>query len=54
MNRPQRAIVCAAGIIPTTFSNVALMQCGRPGLAWLLELAFGAGCYLWIFWGGER
>jgi hypothetical protein len=50
MNRRQRAIACAVGIIPTTLSNVALLQCGRPGLAWLLELAVGAGYYLWIFW----
>lgn len=50
MNRRQRAIACAAGIIPVTLSNSAVLLCGRPGLAWMLELTAAAGYYLWIFW----
>ncbi len=49
MNRRQRAAACAVGIVPVTLGNIALLQCGRPGMAWLLELAVGAGYFLWIF-----
>jgi len=48
MNRRQRAIACAVGIIPVTLANIAMLLSGRPGLAWLLELTVGAAFFLWI------
>jgi len=51
MNRRQRAITCAVGIVPVTASNIGLLccHCGPAWLPWFLELATAAVFYLWIF-----
>jgi hypothetical protein len=48
MNRRQRAIACAVGIIPVTICNFTILLLDRPALAWLLELSVGAAYFLWI------
>ncbi len=48
MNRPQRALACAVGIIPATISNLVLLQCGRSGFAYALEIATAAFYFAWI------
>lgn len=48
MNRRQRALICAAGIIPVTVSNGMLLLCGRAAAGWILEILTGAVCFVWI------
>lgn len=46
MNRRQRALACAVGIVPTTIAGALLLRCGCVEAGWFVEIAT-AGAYLW-------
>jgi hypothetical protein len=48
MTRRQRAIACAAAIVPVTAAGIALMRCGCAAAGWAIELATAAAYLWWI------
>lgn len=49
MSRRQRAVACAAAIIPVTVAGLELLRCGSTAAAWILELLTAAAYLSWIF-----
>ena len=48
MTRAQRALACAAGIIPTTVAGAALVRCHCTLAAWVIEVLTAAAYVVWI------
>jgi len=48
MNRRQRALACAIGIVPLTIAGIALLRCGCAFAAFAIEIGVGLLYFIWI------
>jgi hypothetical protein len=53
VTRQERALACAAGIVPTSVAGLALLLCGRPRTAWVIDLVTAAAYFAWILISGR-
>lgn len=54
MTRQQRAMACAAGIVPLTVACAALLLCGCPRTGWTMEIATAVFYLFWIAAGRQE
>jgi hypothetical protein len=48
MNRRQRALACAIGIVPVTIAGIALLRCGCTVAAFAIEMGVGLLYFVWV------
>jgi hypothetical protein len=48
MNRRQRALASAIGIVPLTFAGIVLLKCGCAFAAFAIEIGVGLLYFIWV------